>query len=332
MNASETAAVQRKACLVDRRPLRYSAGADPAIDRPAHVRAASSIVADGTHLAIIQDDSHFVAVLDPTNGDVQSITLPAGPGGLRQFDDERGNKAQKLDLEAAIIVHEPSGPVLIAFGSGSLPARERILRLSLAGSGPAQVLTMSAWYAQLRATTAFSGSELNLEGAAVLGETLYVLNRGNGAPQGDRKPVDAVATLRLADVLAHLNGDAPTPELLSVTPYELGTLGGARLTFTDATVIDGQLFFSATAEASPDAVRDGPVSGSAIGTFTADGRAVWAPVVDADGALLPIKIEGLTAHGQPDLLYCVLDDDASAAPAELAIVRLEGPWISVPPR
>jgi hypothetical protein len=66
---------------------------------------------------------------------------------------------------------------------------------------------------------------------------------------------------------------------------------------------------------SPDAVRDGPVSGSAIGTFTADGRAIWAPVVDPAGALLPITIEGLAAHTQPDHLYCVLDDDAADDPA-----------------
>jgi hypothetical protein len=50
----------------------------------------------GAHFAIAQDDSHFVAVFDPATGDVHSITLPAGPGRLRQFGDERGNKAQKL--------------------------------------------------------------------------------------------------------------------------------------------------------------------------------------------------------------------------------------------
>ncbi|MGZ3477188.1 MAG: hypothetical protein ACXWUG_26785, partial [Polyangiales bacterium] len=47
-----------------RRELRYGLGADPSIDRPAHVRAASAVVRMGTRLAIVQDDASFLALVD----------------------------------------------------------------------------------------------------------------------------------------------------------------------------------------------------------------------------------------------------------------------------
>ncbi|MFQ3663269.1 MAG: hypothetical protein SNJ69_12840, partial [Chloroflexaceae bacterium] len=59
--------------VLSRRPLRYTAGADPALDRPAHVRAASSLVRVGTQMLAIQDDAHFVAVIDPDTWEVRAI-------------------------------------------------------------------------------------------------------------------------------------------------------------------------------------------------------------------------------------------------------------------
>jgi hypothetical protein len=56
---------------------------------------------------LIQDDANFVAFLEDGGESVHSISLPAGTGGHRQFDDRRGNKAHKLDLEACVSV-EPS--------------------------------------------------------------------------------------------------------------------------------------------------------------------------------------------------------------------------------
>ena len=90
--------------VISRAPLLYAGGADAALDRPAHVRAASSLAMVGGRLAIIQDDANFIAVLDPSDGRIESITLPAAAGGERQFDDRRGNKRFKLDLEASVAV------------------------------------------------------------------------------------------------------------------------------------------------------------------------------------------------------------------------------------
>ena len=86
--------------VVARWPLRYADGADAAVDRPAHVRAGSSLAWVGDRLVVVQDDANFLALVDPRDASVQVTTLPAAAGGTRQFDDGRGNKRLKMDLEA----------------------------------------------------------------------------------------------------------------------------------------------------------------------------------------------------------------------------------------
>src|SRR5687767_6667079 len=82
--------------VLNRRPLLYSAGADPALDRPAHVRAGSGLAWVAGRLAVVQDDAHFLALIEPAQRSVEAISLPVGHAGLRQFDDVRRNKPWKL--------------------------------------------------------------------------------------------------------------------------------------------------------------------------------------------------------------------------------------------
>jgi hypothetical protein len=318
--------------VLNRRPLRYSAGADPSLDRPAHVRAASSLVRVGDSMLAIQDDAHFVALIDPDSWEVRAIPLPPGPGGKRQFDDLRGTKGLKLDLEACVVVPEAAGATLIAFGSGATPQRERILvmRAVTAPAPDIRLVEATALYAALRAP-AFAGSELNLEGAVLLpsGKTLRLFQRGNGAPRGALQPVDATCDIAWPDLAAYL--DDPTtaapPPLQAITRYHLGLLDGARLTFTDATPGPNAILYCAAAERSPNAVDDGEVVGSALGLLPPTGAPRYAPIVDFDGALLPLKIEGLLLdEHDPTLVFLVADADDPLVPSELLTARLIGPW------
>jgi hypothetical protein len=113
--------------VIDRWRLYYAAGADVLLDRPPHVRAGSGLTNLGNRLALIQDDSNFVAILDPASRTVDSIPLPALPCRQRQFDDLRGNRLEKLDLEACTTIRKDDVQLLVALGSGSTPSRERVL-------------------------------------------------------------------------------------------------------------------------------------------------------------------------------------------------------------
>ena len=105
------------------------------------------------------------------------------------------------------------------------------------------------------------------------------------------------------------------------------------LTFTDATRApsaasdrDLAMVYLAAAEASPDATRDGPVLGAAVGVIS-DGRARSAILTDREGMALSDKTEGIVLD--PDdarRAWVVIDADDASKPCDLCEVRLDGPW------
>ena len=320
-----------RARVTERTPLRYADGSDASLDRPAHVRSASSLAMFGGRLAVVQDDANFVAFITLTDGRVDSIALPASDGGIRQFDDLRGNKRLKLDLEASVVDVHDGRATLFAFGSGSSPAREHVAIITGAEGGPMTIRMTAAHalYATLRATPAFRGSELNVEGAALMGDELWLFGRGNGAPRDGSGPLNATCVFPWALVRDHLRG--PTggtiPRPAAVTRYDLGVLGTTALGFTDALPLGRSFLYSAAAEDSPDAITDGPVAGSCLGVIPSRGAVRWSPLLDAAGGLFDGKVEGIAWAGPArDRLTAVLDHDQPGTPSELCVIELEGPW------
>ncbi len=296
--------------VVARTALLYREGGDTAVDRPAHVRAGSALAFFRERLVVVQDDANFIAFIEPATKRAEALALPSDDG-VRQFDDSRGNKHRKLDLEA-VIAHED---LLLAFGSGTTPARERVV---IVRDEP-HVLTAHALYEAMRRATKFSGSELNVEGAVVTGSDILFFQRGNGRGEA----VDATARVALAPLLAHLLGQADCPPLREIVSWQLGAIEGVRLTFTDgAALADGRVAFLACAEASPDATRDGPVSGVALGLLDDRmGTCALAPIEDERGGLLTDKAEGLAFAGD-GRAFVVVDRDDPQAPSELLELEL----------
>jgi hypothetical protein len=327
----------RGARVVARRPLLYARGADARLDRPPHVRAGSALTAHDGQLAVVQDDACFLAIVD-RDGPVRDVPFPISDG-VRLFDDDRGNKKKKLDLEAAFVARD--GALLVALGSGSSPLRERVVLVAHPFGETPRVTIVEAkdLYDVLRSAPAFCGSELNVEGAAVHGDDVVFFQRGNGAPrstpQGEIAPVDATARMSLTALLEHLEGAGPPPSLREIIQWDLGRAPmdvgptGRRLTFTDGAVTpSGVLAFLACAEDSPDATRDGPVSAVAIGTLDEAARtAELGLVLDESGAPLLDKAEGLAFDAADGArAFVVTDRDDPDAPSELLELRLGDAW------
>ncbi len=310
----------------------YSEGAAPALDRPAHVRAGSGLARIGRYLTVAQDDANFVALIEEQGRRVHPITLPAGEDGGRQFDEGRGNKPLKLDLESCVAVPSDRGDLLVAFGSGSTSRREWVLVVGgVPHDAPAVTLHYAPeLYAGLRAAHEFSGSEMNIEGAVWIDGRIRLFNRGNGAPGNELLPVDATCDLEWSTLWSHLQDPegVPPPSPETILQYDLGTLDGQRLGFTDATLGPaGMLFFSATAEDSPDAYHDGPVVGSVLGVLRGGEHAEWAVLVDTNGDRFDGKVEGVFIPPErPCQAYVVVDRDDPDDPSELCEVELGGPW------
>jgi hypothetical protein len=318
------------AIVVEQRPLFYMEGADEAIDRPAYIRSGSGLAAVPGGIALIQDDANFIAVIDAGGKRTRALTLPAGEGGLRQFDDVRGNKKYKLDLEACVAIETAGETWFLALGSGSKKRREKvvIVRGWETGDPEIRLVHVPRLYAALRNELAFAGSELNVEGAIFLSDRVRLFGRGNGEVRGELRPINATCDLDWRSLLAHLESpeSSPSPAPANVMAYELGAAGKIPYSFTDATLLGDSVLYCAAAEASPDAVRDGPVTGSALGVIESSG-ARWTPIVDASGAPLAAKIEGLTAvNGVNDRVYAVADADDPATASELLTIELRGNW------
>jgi hypothetical protein len=304
-----------EAVLVDLVPLTYDDGGRSADDRPANVRAASAIRRHGSRLAIVQDDVNVLALIDEA-GATSALLLPLGAGRRRCFDDSRGNKHDKMDLEACVILGDGR---LVAFGSGSTAVRRQLVVADRGGS--VRVVNAAELYAELERHRDFAGSELNVEGAIVLGDRLRLFQRGNGEEREGLSPVNAFGDVSLPAFVRWLDSGGPFPALEAIVSVDLGSIGARRFGFTDATpMLDGRVAFMACAEDSPDVVRDGPVLGCRFGIIEMN-EVRMTDVVDVRGSRSTLKIEGIEAR-EDGAFDVVADVDDPTIPALLGRLEL----------
>jgi len=307
-----------RAQVVRRAPLEYAGPVEAHEDRPDLVRAASGICFLRDELVVVQDDASFIATFKPS-GKAQSHALPAGPAGRRRFEKRLGNKYDKLDLESAFAFDER----VFAIGSGSLPVRERVVVFDPRASPAVKVVDASALFAQFHANDRFSGGALNIEGAAAVGDVVRFFQRGNGV--GERLS-PATVDVDLAAFVAWVDGAAEVPAIRHVRRFDLGTLGGVRLGFTDACATGDGIVFLASAEGSRNTVDDGELFGSCIGSLRGD-VARLTPLLDEAGVAAPLKAEGIAiGPHDPRRAWVVLDSDDPDIATDLCEVTLDGPW------
>jgi hypothetical protein len=293
--------------VVARRPLRYRRGADPALDRPGFVRAASALVWSGDDLIVIQDDALFVGIVEPATGLVDDI--PVAGVTVRTFDAARGNKQEKPDLESAIVL----GDELIAFGSGG-PLEHRQVVLRRRGGDPPVLQPAPGLFAALAAVAVPEGA-LNVEGAVVLGNRVWFANRG-----GDRGLTqDCLLAVSRDGLRAALAG---TPvDVIARVELALPALDGVGLHITDLATDGARLWCVATAERTTSFFHDGSVVGSAIGLIDLATASVELARVDTRD-----KLEGLAFdRARPGTAWAVTDPDDPEAPAELLELEITRP-------
>ncbi len=295
--------------MITARALQYDAPAEASDDRPAHVRAASGLAVHGGRLVVVQDDASFLAVV-ATDG-VSAVKLPRGIDGRRRFELALGNRLDKLDLESCVAI----GDELWAFGSGSLPIREKLCRVQ--HSIP-RVLDAAPLYKRFREAL---GSGVNIEGAAKVREQLWLFHRGN---TGGTDPGPTVFKLSIEALRGWLEGQSALPQLDDVDAYDLGAIGGHSLGFTDAVAYGDRVLYLATAEVGTNAIDDGRVLGSQLGIISKDSVRA-APLADLTGQ--PVKAEGIALDpDRPGRAWIALDPDDPDQPSTLLEIELSGPW------
>jgi hypothetical protein len=287
----------------------------PGPEQPAHLASASGVVRRGDHVYVIADDLLHVGWFR---------VATAEPGELRRVLEgelpEAGSarKKEKPDLEALTALPPFEGAPhggLLGLGSGSKGGRDRAFFCPFASDGALdgepRTIDFGPVYERLRDEL----ERINIEGAAVLGERLWLLHRGNKGPAPN-----AIAEFELADLARSLSGDlvVDPDELAAIRTYELGRLDEVPLCFSDAAALsDEAIVFSASAEDD-----DGGVHGPVVGTIDQNGDVHRLRTIDRRW-----KVEGVHASidtGVLDLLFvCDQDDPDTPSPHLSATMPLE---------
>jgi hypothetical protein len=277
------------------------------------VSAASGLVRVGAHLFVVADDEVFLDAYaaGAPHARVARIPLP----DRAPLPDGAERKRAKPDLESLALL--PDGR-LLALASGSTERRRAAYLFDAPGRDGLPTRAAARSLSPLYESLGARFPELNIEGAAVSGDRIRLLQRGNG-----RTGENAVIDLDLSRTLRALDrGEALTGDLVrSVLPVDLGALHGVRLGFTDASPIEEgspHLAFAAAAEDTDDPYLDGRCTGSVLGVLDAAGRIAWCEALEGEW-----KIEGLTLAADGTMLL-VADPDDRAARAPLLALR--APW------
>jgi hypothetical protein len=149
--------------------------------------------------------------------------------------------------------------------------------------------------------------DLNIEGGALLGDSLWLAQRGNGAGG-----MNALIRLRID---AHANF-----HLRDIVPVELPAIAGVPLTLTDLEPFHRRLLFTAAAEDTRDTYLDGAVAGSAVGVLDPATGAVHELEIAPEA----VKLEGVARYGTSggrDRLHVAADPDDSSRPGVLYTAR-----------
>ena len=287
----------------------------PDVAGQGHLSAASGLVQWANRLFVVADDELHLAMFDLSNREPgRLVPIFGGELPLRH----KARKAAKPDCEALVLLPAfgafPHG-ALMAMGSGSRPSRQRGALLALGAAGEIQGPSRSVDLTPLLALLHGIVPDLNIEGAFVQGDMLALLQRGNG-----KSAINARIDLSLRDLQRWLAAAGPPPRPASITRFELGSIGGVPLSFTDGAALpSGDWIFSAAAEDSSDTYNDGVCAGSVVG------------LVDASGTIRTLerlspncKVEGIAALVTDDTinLWLVTDADDRSRPGLLLSTAL----------
>jgi hypothetical protein len=298
------------------RRLGLDAGAHPR--GQAHLSAASGLVCSGGRVYVVADDELHLGIFNSVvaPGELHRIV----PGDLP--DGMKARKKRKPDLECLLRWSAPAGGKsggkshgkssgkssgntngntsgLLALGSGSRPNRERgwwiALRADGRPAGAAAPIDLGPLFGPLRAEL----GAVNIEGAALIGDHVLLLNRGvNGSG-------NAALRYRRTDVQGLIDGADADLKPIHIQHHDLGARAGVALGFTDGAALpDGGWLYSAAAEATDNSVDDGACAGSVVGRVDAAGRRVWQRPLAAT-----IKVEGIDVQvSGADLMICMVTD------------------------
>lgn len=206
-----------------------------------NIGSASGLVYTEDKLFLIQDNSTYLYQYNFSSKNLTLIELVAE--AAKSID-----KKSKPDFESITLVKNQ----LQLFGSGSGIKRNQLFSYDLK-TGKITERNIQLQHDSLQKKFDISAEDYNIEGVIFYNQKTFFFQRGNGP--------------KAQNGVFILNDD--TKET-SYHPIELPELKGVKATFTDAVLVDNQIYFLAAAEKSESTYFDGEVTGTIIGRLSSE--------------------------------------------------------------
>ncbi len=277
-------------------------------ERPDYVFAASGLVKLGNKVYVVADDELNLAEFDLKDIEKPGKWFRMIPGDLPLGYKLR--KKLKPDLEALVHLspsqYVPHGALLAV---PSMSKENRIDGVLLKLDKNMQIVgnPLPIDFTELYKHLVLQFPGLNIEGITVSKDVARLFHRGN-RKQGQ----NAIIDIKASDFLRDLHDThCPSPKnIICTKEFDLGKIEHSVLGFTDAIIIDNEnTLFTAAAEDTDDAYKDGECLGSSLGLMNANGTVKG--LIRIEGKQ---KFEGLCLNSRKDdqlevLLTADTDDE-----------------------
>jgi hypothetical protein len=204
------------------------------------IGSASGLLYHNDLLYVISDSSNYLYEYHIADAKLNKIAL---------VEDARENipKRDKPDFESMTIIADD----IFIIGSGSTGSRNHFYSYDIIKK-KVKSKDLSKLYQQMKTKLNFADDELNIEGMIYDAKNSYFFQRGNGS-EGKN-----------GIIVFNDNIYEPT---FTYYPFDLPKINNVAATFTDAILVDGKIYFLASAEDTASTYHDGEVMGSIIGTI-----------------------------------------------------------------
>ena len=229
--------------------------------------ATSGLIYLNQDLFLIGDNSGFLYKYNIENKNL--FKFPILENAIDNIE-----KKDKPDFESITLKNNK----LHIFGSGSTKKRDLKVIFDLE-THDFEDKNLSDFYDKLKQNSDFNNSDLNIEGAFYQNDNLYLFNRGNGDTSLNgifiyNKEFDNVIFKK----------------------FSLPVINNIEASFTDAILLDNNIYFLACAENTSNTYDDGEIYGSILGIIDFETFEITNTIQITDNQ----KFEGLTFFSQQE--------------------------------
>ena len=204
------------------------------------IGAASGLVIERENLYVVSDHSSYLYHYDLNKKQLAKVALVDNAQDIV-------SKKEKFDLESVV----KKDNSLYLFGSGSTQKRDQLFQYDL-NTQKVSIVDVSVLYQALRHKIGLNNDELNIEGVIYDTQRWLFFQRGNGATAQN-----GVFILNSE----YLDSNAT----IEFIPFQLPSINGVLASFTDAILVNKDIYFLAAVEDTTSTYDDGEVLGSFIG-------------------------------------------------------------------